>query len=671
MRHLCTFRLLIPFLLLFSTIIQAQPQLTFTAVSLDGPDLAQITDITGSGDESGRLFIAEKDGTIRIIQNGVVLNDYFLDISGQVHNAGERGFLGLAFHPDFPTQPYFYVNYVIDNTITNRISRFSVNPDNPNDALEDSEVILLEQAGVQSNHKAGDIAFGPDGYLYIGMGDGGGGGDPTDAAQDPSTLLGKMLRIDVDNPADPLNYGIPSDNPYVGTEFREEIFYIGLRNPWRISFDRANGDFWLPDVGQDQWEEVNVIPAGTAGGLNFGWDCKESFHDYQEENCEEGVEFYWPIYEYPHNCNPCPDGQGFSITGGFIYRGNDYPSLQGYYIFADYVSNYVWVTREDESTPGTYNTFNWNLSGDVNNIVTFGEDDNGEMYAGNLDGTLWRIGAVEPDPVPLIDWSVGTRWYYETTTNLEPITTSFILYEITDVEQYEGQEAFVISNNLDATLDYAYIDENTVYFWDFDANAWQLTYSFDETTFYEAPWTPECDLVGLPGIAIVNITGVSEVELNGETVTVQGVAISNNGTEDDNILASIYDGVGLSWRGLKLPLGQSECIFGYNIVQIRCFESDSASYTFVDYPCDTTWTITTSVTDITRDVFKIHPNPSNGEVRITPFIPDSRYEVYDLHGSLVQSGALSNGWISVSQSGMYIVQVLTPKAREAHLVLIE
>src|SRR6187455_2145275 len=213
---------------------QAQlPTVAFTPVTLTGPALVNPVDIASAQDGSGRLFIVEKRGTIRIIQNNAVQNAYFLDIQTQVMNSGERGLLGMAFHPLYPDSPYVYVNYVINGTITNRISRFTLNTGNANDLVETSQLILLSQTGVQTNHKAGDLAFGPDGYLYIGMGDGGGGGDPTIAGQNINTLLGKMLRIDVDNPAAPLNYGIPQDNPYVGVDGLDEIWAIGMRNPWR------------------------------------------------------------------------------------------------------------------------------------------------------------------------------------------------------------------------------------------------------------------------------------------------------------------------------------------------------------------------------------------------------------------------------------------------------
>ncbi len=329
----------------------AQPTLNFTPLALSGPALVQPVDITGCGDGSGRLFIVEKRGTIRIIQNGAVLNDFFLSIEDQVMNSGERGLLGLAFHPAFPSSPYIYVNYVIEGTITNRISRFTVNPNNPNEIDESTELELLEQTGVQTNHKAGDLAFGPDGYLYIGMGDGGGGGDPSNAGQNLETLLGKMLRIDVNSTAPPLNYAIPADNPFVGIAGRDEIWAYGMRNPWRISFDRETGDFWIGDVGQNLWEEVDMVLAGTPGGMNFGWDCKEGNHNYEPGNCSGNAVLTCPIFEYPHSCNPCPNGYGASLTGGFVYRGADYPVLEGCYVCADYVSNYLWMIKQTVIRP--------------------------------------------------------------------------------------------------------------------------------------------------------------------------------------------------------------------------------------------------------------------------------------------------------------------------------
>jgi len=377
----------------------AQPTLNFTPLALSGPALVQPVDITGCGDGSGRLFIVEKRGTIRIVQNGEVLNSFFLSIEDQVMNSGERGLLGLAFHPAFPSSPYIYVNYVIEGTITSRISRFTVNPNNPNEIDESTQLILLEQTGVQTNHKAGDLAFGPDGYLYIGMGDGGGGGDPSNAGQNLETLLGKMLRIDINATAPPLNYAIPADNPFVGIAGRDEIWAFGMRNPWRISFDRETGDFWIGDVGQNLWEEVDMVPAGTPGGMNFGWDCKEGNHNYEPGNCSGNAVFTWPVFEYPHTCNPCPNGYGASLTGGFVYRGADYPVLEGCYVCADFVSNYLWMIKQTGSDPLTFDVYVQDGTGIVAELVTFGEDDEGELYASNLNGTLYKVSASGSLPV--------------------------------------------------------------------------------------------------------------------------------------------------------------------------------------------------------------------------------------------------------------------------------
>lgn len=420
-------------LVLHAMLTIAQPTLSFAPMSLSGPGLSQPLGIVNAGDGSNRLFIVEKRGTVRIIQNNTVLQDFFLDIEDDVMNSGERGLLGLAFHPQFPASPYIYVNYVIDGTITNRISRFTLNPGNPNDIDESTEQILIEQTGIQSNHKAGDLAFGLDGYLYIGMGDGGGGGDPGNTGQNIETLLGKMLRIDVNTTAPPLNYGIPPDNPYVGMAGRDEIWAIGMRNPWRISFDRATGDFWIADVGQNLWEEVNMVPAGTTGEINFGWKCLEGTHNYAPEHCPGGTEFTMPVYEYPHSCNPCPNGYGASISGGYVYRGSDDPVLQGFYVFADYLSNYLWMIRPTGSNPPTIEAYVQDGTGLVSQIVTFGEDEEGELYASNLGGTIYAVSASGSLPI---------QWGNVTATKTdEGNKIKWTLFESTGLDRFEIQRS--------------------------------------------------------------------------------------------------------------------------------------------------------------------------------------------------------------------------------------
>jgi len=391
MKKVITFPILI--FTFFWSYSQPLPEVSFTEINPTGPSLAAITDITGAGDGSGRLFILEKRGTIRILQNNDILDSFFLNIQSLVINSGERGLLGMAFHPSFPDSPYVYVNYVRANADrTNRISRFTLETGDPNELNEGSRRDIIDIPGPQgTNHKAGDIVFGPDGYLYIGTGDGGDGGDPVENGQNIEVLLGKMLRIDINSTNGSTNYVIPPDNPFVGMSGLDQIWMYGLRNPWRISFDRSTSDFWIADVGQGVWEEVNMIPAGTGAGFNLGWDCKEGNHNFEFiPSCSSAV-FTDPIFEYPHNCSqgPCPYGTGSSITGGFVYRGNNplNSSFLGHYVCIDYSSNQVFIIKKNGSTF----SFHGHPASGANNITTFGEDDNGEIYAGNLSGDLYLL----------------------------------------------------------------------------------------------------------------------------------------------------------------------------------------------------------------------------------------------------------------------------------------
>ncbi len=385
--------LLLSLFSLLTTLGFSQPALSFTPVPLSGPALVNPVDITGCGDGSGRLFVVEKRGDIRIIKNGAVLSTFFLNIQDSVETGGERGLLGVAFHPLFPDSPYVFVNYVKKNTLNTRICRFTLNVNDPNNLVVSSEKILISFDGIQTNHKAGDLAFGPDGYLYIGTGDGGGGGDPGENGQNINTLLAKILRIDI-NVGVPPYYAYPPDNPFVNAPGNDAVWFYGMRNPWRISFDRVTGDFWIGDVGQDLYEEVDFIYAGTPGGLNLGWDCKEGNHDYETTGCPPNSAFTWPVYEYPHNCTPpCSGGSGNCVTGGFVYRGSMYPVLYGYYIFADYGTNNVWTLKQTGfGTPPTF-SFILNTTTGINAVESFGEDDNGELYALSYSGTVYAVSA--------------------------------------------------------------------------------------------------------------------------------------------------------------------------------------------------------------------------------------------------------------------------------------
>jgi glucose/arabinose dehydrogenase len=337
--------------------------------------LEQPTDITSPGDGSGRVFALERAGRIRIIQNGELLTTPFLDIVNIVgSNASERGLLGLAFHPNYPENGFFYVNYT-DRDGNTRIARFSVSTSDPNLADPSSRLELIRIEQPYGNHNGGSLAFGPDGYLYAGLGDGGSAGDPLDAGQSLNTLLGKLLRFDVDG-GQP--YAIPPDNPFAAGGGEAEIWAYGLRNPWKIAFDRATGDLYIADVGQNQWEEVNFTPAGTPGGLNYGWRFMEGSHDYSGGLYDRSA-LILPVAEYTR------DG-GCSVTGGHVYRGQALPEWQGVYLYGDFCSGNIWGLLRTED--GFINSllFRTNFR-----ISTFGLDDDGEIYLGDYGGTIYQL----------------------------------------------------------------------------------------------------------------------------------------------------------------------------------------------------------------------------------------------------------------------------------------
>jgi len=355
------------------------PDIAFQAIAtgLNNP-----LGITDPGDGSGRLFITEQNGRILIYDGTKILPAPFLNISSIVSCCGERGLLGLAFHPEYSTKGFFYVNYT--NTSGNTvIARYSVS-NNPNVADPSSARRLLTFTQPASNHNGGHLAFGPDGYLYIASGDGGGSGDPNDNGQDLGTLLGKILRIDVDGddfPGDPnRNYSIPSDNPFVGDpDALDEIWAYGLRNPWRFSFDRETGDLFTGDVGQNSREEVNFQPASSTGGENYGWRCYEGNAEFNLDGCGEADDYVFPIIDYTH-------AQGCSVTGGYRYRGPE-PVLFGYYFYGDFCTGLVWGALPDENSDwATTPLLDTNLS-----ISTFGEDEAGNLYIAHYHGARGAI----------------------------------------------------------------------------------------------------------------------------------------------------------------------------------------------------------------------------------------------------------------------------------------
>jgi len=369
--------------------------------------------IKHAGDD--RLFIVEREGLIKIINaDGTILNTPFLDINNIVTSTGgEQGLLGLAFHPDYENNGYFYVNY-INNSENTVVSRFSRDSSNPSLADVASEFILLTINQPYSNHNAGDLAFNSDGYLYIATGDGGAGGDPQGNSQNTSNLLGNILRINVDTAAAPLNYSIPDDNPFVGsTTAREEIWAYGLRNPWKFSFDRLNGDIWIGDVGQSEIEEINKASA-TDAGLNYGWRCYEGSTAFNNANCPNASTLTFPVTEYAHS-----NGQfKCSVTGGYRYRGTTFSNFEGWYFYADYCSGEI-GSLVYNSTTDTWNSTLKDFSG---NWSAFGEDVNGEIYVSDLSsGNIYRLIDTS---LSVDDYNLNNISIYPNPTNTE-LTINF------------------------------------------------------------------------------------------------------------------------------------------------------------------------------------------------------------------------------------------------------
>jgi len=347
--------------------------------------LARPVEMKAAPGQDQRLYVIEQAGRIRSVTAGAVAPTPFLDIRDRVTaisgGGDERGLLGLAFHPQFATNGKFYVNYTTRGELRSRISEFRVGASGNGEPT--TERILIELAQPYSNHNGGGLAFGPDGFLYIGFGDGGSANDPLRAGQDLRTLLAKMLRIDVNRTEGTLPYAIPADNPrFSDTAARREIFAYGLRNPWRISFDSITGKLWVGDVGQNAFEEVNVVEKGG----NYGWNTMEGTNCFRSPNCNrQGL--IPPVYQYGRS-------DGISITGGYVYRGSAIPSLTGAYLFADYGSGTIWGLRYDPANPSRPAQIKTLLQSG-RNIVSFGQDTRGELYVSDLTGSIYRIVAAE------------------------------------------------------------------------------------------------------------------------------------------------------------------------------------------------------------------------------------------------------------------------------------
>jgi uncharacterized protein (TIGR03437 family) len=374
-----------------ATIPMFAQQAEFTEVARG---FASPIDIQFPAEGARRMFIVEQAGRIRVVQSGQTQSTLFLDIAARVSAGGERGLLGLAFPPGFTEKRHFYVNYT-DNGGDTVIARYRVSAADANAADSGSEQILLRIPQPAANHNGGQLQFGPDGYLYIGMGDGGGSNDTFQNAQNRQSLLGKMLRIDVEGGQVP--YGIPPDNPFVGNaQFAPEIWALGLRNPWRFSFDRETGEMWIGDVGQNRAEEMDLQPASSAGGENYGWPLMEGFTCRGGGACDPAL--VRPVHEYTR-------GQGDqSISGGYVYRGARVPSQAGRYFFADFVSGRIWTLRREG---GLF--LRTTVRGPGFNVSTFGQDGDGEIYVANYSGgVIYRIEpALELNAVNAASFEAG------------------------------------------------------------------------------------------------------------------------------------------------------------------------------------------------------------------------------------------------------------------------
>jgi hypothetical protein len=343
--------------------------------------------LTHSNDGTNRIFVLQKNGLIRVFPNDSTVTSAptFLDISSRIITGGggdERGLLGLAFHPNYSNNGYFYVDYTRAGDGRTVIARYSVNPSNPNQGDFNSEVRLLTIYQPYTNHNGGMLFFGQDGYLYIGMGDGGNGGDPQNRAQNVDSLLGKVLRINVDTTIGAQNYGIPSTNPFAAGGGRPEIFCWGMRNPWRMSLDPVTGLIWCADVGQNVWEEIDLLEVGK----NYGWRCYEGNAAYNTSGCGSISQYAFPIKVYQHTGGRC------SVTGGYVYRGLRRPDLVGRYIYGDYCSREIWKLRYQSGTITEDSLLITAPS--LATILSFGTDQSNELYTLCDNGIIYRFNRI-------------------------------------------------------------------------------------------------------------------------------------------------------------------------------------------------------------------------------------------------------------------------------------
>lgn len=434
-------KLVICIALLFAMLVSISETNAQYKMRVAFPNLATFNnpiEMVNAGDGTNRLFVAQQRGLIYVFQNtpNVSSRKTFLDLTGKVSASGsETGLLGVAFHPDYENNRYFYIDYTFDSAslLWSRVSRFETSSSNPDTAVRSTEKILLTVAQPFSNHNGGKIAFGPDGYLYISFGDGGSGGDPGNRAQNRALLLGKILRINVDSTQSGLSYAIPPTNPYYQNTdgFREEIYVYGVRNVWKFSFDKATGKLWAGDVGQSAWEEIDIFESGK----NYGWNKMEGFYCYG--TCDTtGKGFIRPIYNYSHSL-------GQSITGGYVYRGAQLPGLYGKYLYADYGFGTLWSLNYDGINPPVNTTLqdtSWLIS-------SFGEDENNEVYILRYSstGSIYKI--VNTSAITL-DLKTAIEGFYNSGTGRLSIkdTVKVYLHQATSPSQIVDSSSAIIDS---------------------------------------------------------------------------------------------------------------------------------------------------------------------------------------------------------------------------------
>jgi glucose/arabinose dehydrogenase len=570
--------------LLITFKVFAQPTISLSSFSTG---YTLLSDIANCGDS--RLFVTQQRGRIIICDSlGVKRTTPFLNLTSTVSSSGnERGLLGLAFHPNYKQNGYFYVNYTRQSDGATRVSRFSVNPADSNLALPNSELNLLTITQPYSNHNGGNIEFGPDGYLYIGMGDGGSGGDPDNYSQNKLSRLGKMLRIDV-NGTQP--YSVPTSNPFVGNSaYAPEIWSLGLRNPWKWSFDRISGDMWIGDVGQNEIEEIDFQLANSAGGENYGWRCYEGSTPYNTSGCLSASNYDSPIFEYGHTpTSSC------SVTGGMVYRGATHQSLFGYYLLADYCSGRFWWVKREANGTFTNGIFTGVTTG---NYVSFGENYLGDMFVAT-GSVISRINAPNPCPVAFINSNDSVSYCQGASARLVALRANGLSYQW--------------------SLNGSPLSGETNYWIDADQPG---NYSITVTN------GTGCSATSSLVNAIVNTS--PEIILSGYS------AIYNPGFENDTIITNIPTAQVFINGIAGNVISENLLVEGYNNITVSLTDSEGCTWTQID---SVLFTINVNIFEAKAANSIVFPNPvvKGNTVKIgnsTNFI--SNVQLFDVTGKQI------------------------------------